>query len=183
MEQNPPPPYGNPSGYNPPPNYNNPSQPLFQLNVDPPAHFMLRSAASWSRVMAICGILLGILFIAFAFVVQNAANNSTNATWEGFFSDGRISDSERQTAVTIYMVFFIVVGLIFLISGLFAISFSNKISMALRANDANSLRAGFAAVRNYFAFRTIILIICLLLCLLMIIGILNQPAGNGGRFD
>ena len=42
------------------------------------------------------------------------------------------------------MVTYIVLGLILLISSIFALNFGNKISRALKTNDQASLSAGFA---------------------------------------
>ena len=64
------------------------------------------------------------------------------------------------------MITYIVMGLILLISSIFALNFGNKITRALRTNDQMSLTAGFAGVRNYFAFWAILMIICLLLMLI-----------------
>jgi Family of unknown function (DUF5362) len=87
-----------------------------------------------------------------------------------------------EAAATIYMIIFIIIGAVFFISGIFSMRFGNKISVALKANDQNSLRDAFAAVRNFFAFRTIIMIIWLLLILIIVIGVMNQP-NYGGRYD
>lgn len=159
------------------------SSSLFQLNIDVPASFMLRSAASWSKAMAIIGIIMGIIFFVIAFLMQGALN-SPGSNLEGLLGERGVSSSEKQFAVTFYTILLVVIGLIFLISGLFGISFSNKISAALRTNDQNVLRSGFAAARNMFAFRTIIMIIWLLILLIMLFGIINDPgSGDGGRFD
>ena len=68
------------------------------------------------------------------------------------------------------MAFYILVGLMFIISSIFALNAGNKITGGLKGNDQAMLNAGFAGARNYFAFWAIIMILTLLLMLLGIMG-------------
>ncbi|HWC54664.1 MAG TPA: hypothetical protein VG676_13840 [Chitinophagaceae bacterium] len=141
MNQTPPPPPGS----------------LFQLNIDTNAHQALRSAASWSKVLGVVGLILGILFIILGILVQSALKGNAelgeNASLMG----------------NIGMAVYIILGLVMFISSIFCLNFGSKINAALRANDQYSLSAGFAAARNYFAFWAIICIICLLLFVLSVV--------------
>src|SRR5579885_3482737 len=130
---------------------------LFQLNIDTNAHQTLRSAATWSKVLGIVGIILGGLFFLLGFIMQSATKG--NAEF------GENATLVRNVGMTVYIIF----GLVMVISSIFLLIFSNKIGTALRSNDQYSLTAGFAAARNYFAFWAILCIIFLLLFILTIV--------------
>jgi magnesium-transporting ATPase (P-type) len=150
----------------------NPGTSLFQLNIDANTSYSLKSAASWAKVLAVCGLIIGILFIVAGLFVQNFMSGySFNNRY-----DDELGGTSMQTATTIGMVMYIVIGLIFVISSIFALNFGNRISRALRANDQYTLSSGFSAVRNYFAFWAILMII---LILLMLIGVAGAAAGGG----
>lgn len=139
---------------------------LFQLNLDANNSFTLRSAASWAKVTAILGLVFGILFIAIGFLVQNAVRNNPYSRYDD--DEYRGSANILENMGTAGMVIYIFFGVLVIIGSIFALNFGNKISTALRTNDQNTLRSGFSAIRNYFAYWSILMIICLLL---MIIGI------------
>ncbi len=147
-------------------NQPNPGTSLFQLNLDAANSYTLRSAASWAKVLAIVGIIIGVLFFGIGLLVQSAISSSGYG--DRYYGSG-FSGSNRMLA-NAGMITYIVLGLILLISSIFALNFGNKITRALRTNDQMSLSSGFAGVRNYFAFWAILMIICLLL---MLIGVAN----------
>lgn len=143
----------------PPPN---PNTSLFQLNLDASNSNTLRSAASWAKVLGVLGIIFGILFLAIAFLVQNALS-TTRGGLDNFGYEGSTS-----MIANFGMGIYICMGVLTIIGSIFALIFGNKISSALRTNDPYTLRGGFAGLRNYFAFWGILMIIGLIL---MIIGI------------
>ena len=138
--------------------------PLFELNVDMNANLALRSAASWAKVLAIVGFILGFFFVIAGILVQVAMNSNTYSAY------GRNS----SIVGNIGMVFYIIIGLIMIIGSIFSLNFSNRITTAVRTNDQFALSSGFNAARNYFAFWAVITIIFLLLCLLGVLGALSR---------
>lgn len=139
---------------------------LFSLNLDAQNSYTLRSMASWSKVLGWVGLILGILFMLLGIMVQQAMNQYGYRSYRG----GGLS----ATAIGNYgMAVYIVMGLVFVVTSIFAINTGNKINTALRANDQMALSAGFANARNYFAFWAIIIIIILLFVLLGILGSLS----------
>jgi magnesium-transporting ATPase (P-type) len=139
---------------------------LFQLNLDATNSSTLRSAASWAKVVGIIGIIFGILFFFVAVMVQYALNNANAAgELEGF----RYKTNTSMMA-NVGMGIYICMGVLTIVGSVFAINFGSKISSALRTNDQNTLRSGFAGLRNYFAFWGVLMIIGLLL---MILGIMS----------
>jgi ABC-type uncharacterized transport system permease subunit len=138
----------------------NQSQPqntsLFSMNLDAQNSYTLRSMASWGKVLGVVGLILGILFVIFGVIAQQAIRHSTygyNYERAGF---------SGNTLATMGLAVYLVMGLVMIISSIFALNAGNKISMALKANNQPALNAGFAGARNYFAFWAVILIICLL---------------------
>jgi hypothetical protein len=149
----------------------NPNTSLFQLNVDASTSYSLRGAATWAKVLAVCGLIIGILCIVSGLFVQNLMSNySFNSRY-----NDELDGTTMKTASTIGMVMYILIGLVFVISSIFALNFGNRITRALRSNDQNSLSSGFLAARNYFAFWAILMIIMLLL---MLIGVAGALAGG-----
>jgi hypothetical protein len=140
---------------------------LFQLNLDAQNSYTLRSAASWAKVLGICGLILGILFVILGIMVQAAISRYESLDYGYRY---RSSGMSMGTLGNIGMAFYIVVGLVFVITSIFAINAGNKINGGLRTNDQATLNAGFAGIRNYFAFWAIIIIILLLLILLGVAG-------------
>jgi cbb3-type cytochrome oxidase subunit 3 len=72
------------------------------------------------------------------------------------------------------LIAYVIMGLIFIISSMFALNGGNKINQGLKANDQAALNTGFAGVRNYFAFWTILMILFLLLILISLLGTLGK---------
>lgn len=136
---------------------------LFSLNLDAQNSYTLRSMASWAKVLGWVGLILGILFVLLGVMVQQAMNQYGYRSYRG----GGLS----AAAIGNYgMAIYLLMGLVFIVTSIFAINAGSKINAALRANDQASLSAGFANARNYFAFWAIIIIIMLLFVLLGILG-------------
>jgi hypothetical protein len=142
---------------------------LFQLNLEPDNSPALRGAASWARVLAITGIAFGILFFAIGISFKS---QQSDITWSdyGTLTELKEYNQKLRMAATIRMLSCVLTGLVFIVSSIFALSFSNRIRRALRSNDQPLLAAGFAAVRNYFAFWSVLMILMLLLAVLAGLG-------------
>ncbi|MGQ0738418.1 MAG: DUF5362 family protein [Bacteroidota bacterium] len=134
---------------------------LFSLNLDAQNSYTLRSAASWAKVLGVVGMILGILFILLGILVQQAMSRYGGSYRSGGFSASAVGSWG--------MAFYVIVGLVMIISSVFALNAGNKINAALRANDQAALSAGFANTRNYFAIWAIIIIILLLLVLISVL--------------
>ena len=142
----------------------NQSNSLFELNIDANANMTLRSAATWARVLGIVSLIMGIFFVIFGVIWQNTIKSSGSGYSSAYGSIMRTSG----------LVYFLVIGIVMIISAIFALNFASRISTAVKANDQVSLSMGLGAVRNYFAFWSVICIIFLLLLLLGIMGSLSR---------
>ena len=145
----------------------NPNTSLFNLNLDANNGYTLRSAASWAKVLGIVSIILAILFIAIGVLFPTAISQSSGRYDEDFGGSRMMGQ--------LGMIMYVCIGILYLVSGMFAMNFGNKIARSLRSNDQSSLNAGFAALRNLFAYWAILMIIGLLL---MLIGVAAM-AGSG----
>lgn len=144
----------------------NQSSSLFSLNLDAQNSYTLRSMASWSKVLGWVGIILGILFILLGIMVQQAMSQYG---YRSYRSGGFSASAIGNYGLAVYVV----LGLIFVITSIFAINAGGKINAALRANDQAALSSGFANARNYFAFWAVLIIIMLLFVLLGLLGSLG----------
>jgi hypothetical protein len=140
---------------------------LFSLNLDAQNSYTLRSMASWSKVLGWVGMILGVLFIILGIMVQQAM--SQYGGYRSYRSGGFSASAIGNYGLAVYVV----LGLIFVITSIFAINAGGKINAALRANDQAALSSGFANARNYFAFWAVIIIIMLLFVLLGVLGSLG----------
>lgn len=134
---------------------------LFSLNLDAQNSYTLRSAASWSKVLGVVGMILGILIMILGILVQQALSRSGGI---------RTSGISGNTLGNVGMAFYLVMGLVMVVSSIFALNAGNKISTALKANDQDALSKGFSAARNYFALWAIVIIILLLFVFIGVIG-------------
>ena len=138
---------------------------LFQLNLDASNSAALRSAASWAKVLAICGIIISILCFIVGILIQTVI---TTYNRQGYLGN---ESGSSQLLANAGMAVYLILGIILLLSSIFALNFGNKINRALRSNDQLSLSAGFAGLRNYFALWAIIMIISLLLMIISVAGL------------
>lgn len=144
---------------------------LFQLNLDAQNTYTLRSAATWAKVLGVVGMIMGILFFITGIVLQQAVNRSGDA-FETYRYKG--SGLSASSIGNIGLAVYVLMGLVFVISSIFALNAGKKINTGLRANDMGTLSSGFANARNYFAFWAIMIIIMLLLVLLSIMGSIGR---------
>lgn len=135
---------------------------LFSLNLDAQNSYTLRSMASWSKVLGVVGLILGILFIILGIMVQQAMSKYG---YRSYRSGGFSASSIGNAGMAVYVI----LGLIMIVTSIFALNTGNKINAALRANDQAALSSGFANARNYFAFWAVMIIIILLLVLLSLL--------------
>jgi hypothetical protein len=136
---------------------------LFQLNLDAQNSYTLRSAASWAKVLGIAGMIMGLLFVIAGIIAQQALSQSSSL----YRNDTGFS---ARTLGNAGLIVYVLMGLVFIISSIFALNAGNKINQGLKANDQATLNAGFAGARNYFAFWAILIILMLLLMLIGIAG-------------
>ncbi len=138
---------------------------LFSLNLDAQNSYTLRSAASWAKVLGVAGMILGILFVLLGILVQQTVSR---------YGSYRTSGISTNTLGNMGMAVYVIMGLVMIISSIFAMNAGNKINAALKTNDQGALSAGFAGARNYFAIWAIIIIILLLFCLIGVLGALGR---------
>ena len=141
---------------------------LFQLNLDAQNSYTLRSAASWARVLGVVSLIMGILIIIFGIIFQQAVSRS------GLDYYDRDSGVSASTLGNLGMVMYVLMGIIFILSAVFAMNAGNKINAGLKNNDQATLNAGFAGARNFFALWAILTILFLVLILISMLGALGN---------
>lgn len=133
---------------------------LFQLNLDAQNSYTLRSTASWAKVLGVVSIICAILFIVGGIIFQQ--NVSKLTVGSQYRSSGLTAGSLGNMGLVMYVIF----GLIFGLSGMFAMNAGNKINIGLRTNNMEALNSGFAGARNFFALWAILVILMLVLVLI-----------------
>lgn len=144
----------------------NPSNSLFSLNLDAQNSYTLRSAASWAKVLGVVSIIIAILCIIGGVVFQQKA--ASIGAFDGYNS--RETGLSSGSLASLGLVMYVLIGLLYGLSGLFALNAGNKIGGGLKTNNMELLNAGFAGARNFFAFWAILMILSLLLMLIGVMG-------------
>ena len=143
----------------------NPTTSLFQMNLDAQNSYNLRSAASWAKVLGVVGIITGAIIIILMLIAVSQLQGYRDYGYRrGGLGEMFGGSTIAATKMGLWML--IITGIIFILGGIFSFSFGNKINVALRSNDQNGLNGGFAALRNYYAVRSITIIIVLIFFLL-----------------
>jgi len=139
---------------------------LFSLNLDAQNSYTLRSVASWAKVLGVVSIIIAVLCIIGGIIFQQKAGS-----FSGFdsYSSGRSGISAGSLG-NMGLVMYVVIGLLYGLSGMFALNAGNKINSGLKTNNMELLNGGFANARNFFAFWAILMILFLLLMLIGIMG-------------
>lgn len=138
---------------------------LFQLNLDAQNSFTLRSAATWAKVLGVVGIMVGVIFIILAATTLSQLGQYAYSSRSGGMN---MFGSRSLMATKTGLWLFLITGLIFVLGGIFSFSFGNKVGQGLKTSDQQGLNNGFAALRNYYALRSIVLIIVLLFLFLLL---------------
>lgn len=139
---------------------------LFSLNLDAQNSYTLRSVASWAKVLGIVSIIIALLCVIGGIIFQQNADKFSGI--DGYSSRG--SGLSSGTMANLGMVMYVVLGLLYGLSGMFALNAGNKINSGLKTNNMELLNGGFANARNFFAFWAILMILFLLLILIGIMG-------------
>lgn len=141
---------------------------LFQVGMDESSKVVLKSAATWGKVLGVAGIIYGGFFILIAFMAENILKNYGQYGYGNSYNE-----NELRQGAGIARVMYIIIGAVIIIGSVFAFNFGNKISRALQTNDQLALRSGFAGVRNYFAFWSVLMLIGLLIFVLTLLAALS----------
>lgn len=141
---------------------------LFQLSLDGQNSYTLRSVASWAKVLGVVSIICAILFIAFGIIFQQ--NASRYVSGSGYRTQGFSASNLGNMGLVMYVI----MGLIFGMSGMFAMNAGNKIRLGLRTNNMEALNSGFAGARNFFALWAILVILMLVLMMIGALGALGS---------
>ncbi len=142
------------------------SSSLFSLNLDAQNSYNLRNAASWAKVLGIVSIIIAGLCIISGILIQQAVSRYGEFDSYRYRSSGLSARGLGNMGLAVY----IIMALLYGISGLFALNAGNKINVGLKTNNMESLNSGFAAARNFFAFWAVLMIIFLLLILVGLMG-------------
>ena len=145
---------------------------LFQLNLDAQNSYYLRSSASWARILGVCGMIIAFLLGAYAIYILVELSDTYEYGRNRFMD--RISRDSTTESLSASAIFLLIVALIFFFGGLFSFRFGKRISTALQANTQEGINSAFLQLRNYFALRSITLIIVLLFVLIGILGNLSN---------
>ncbi|MGB3088367.1 MAG: hypothetical protein WBB20_00255 [Chitinophagaceae bacterium] len=139
---------------------------LFSLNLDAQNSYTLRSVASWDKVLGVVSIITAILCIIGGIIFQQYA-----ASYSDYGSYRSRSSAMNTGAMgSIGLVFYVIMGLLYGISGMFALNAGNKINAGLKTNNMELLNGGFAGARNFFALWAILMIFFLIMVLIGLAG-------------
>lgn len=143
---------------------------LFSLSLDAQNSYTLRSAATWAKVLGVVSMIMGILFVGLGILIQQTVSRSYGAFENQYRDSGFSASTLGNMGMAVYLVF----GLLYIVSAIFALNAGNKIGRGLKTNDMATLNSGFAGARNFFAFWAILMIIMLLFVVLGALGMMSS---------
>ena len=142
---------------------------IFSLSMDFQSSSVLKSAASWARLLAILGFVLAVLSVIIA--VKMPSTMKAAPAMEGY-GDPAANATATKMAGTIGLVTYCFMGLIFAISSTISLTFARKTNMALAANDSVTLTEAFSSLKNFFVLWTVLTILTVLLMLITVAGVI-----------
>ncbi|MBI5856775.1 MAG: hypothetical protein HZB42_03910 [Sphingobacteriales bacterium] len=148
----------------------NPGSSLFSLNLDAQNSYTLRNTASWAKVLGVVSLIIAVLCIVYGVIAQQQISRMRDL--DGLYRYRRSINT--NTLASIGLVVYIIMAIVYGLSGFFALNAGNKINTGLKTNDMQTLNAGFAGARNFFALWTILMILFLILLLLGLAGNLSS---------
>ena len=139
---------------------------LFSMSLDAQNSYTLRSMASWAKVLGVVSIIIAVICVILGVVMQQAISRYDSYSYR---SSGLSANALGNAGLITYVI----LGLLYGLSGIFAMNAGNKINSGLRSNSMETLNSGFAAARNFFAFWAILVILFLLLILISLLSALS----------
>ena len=112
---------------------------LFELQVDPVSIQHLQDAAKWGKFLSIIGFIMIGLLVFLGVVMGTMLSAFSSAANVGNLKVGMIS------------VFYIAFAFLYFFPCLYLFRFSNKMQIAFRTNDQESLTDGFANLKSCLA--------------------------------
>ena len=146
---------------------------LFSLSIDPLTKAHLNDTARWARFLSIAGMVmigLGLLISILTLTV-----------WQDRFFRYTVNGQESQNLSAAmrmgYLFFMLVVLLVAFVPLMYLLQFSNRLRVALSANDQDDLNLAFMNLKKYFRYLGIVLIVVLAFYAI-VFGITFLFAGN-----
>lgn len=147
----------------------NQSNSLFSLNLDAQNSYTLRNMASWAKVLGICSIIIAALCVIIGIIIQQKASQFSDFDSYRYRSSGLSSNAFGNAGLIVYVI----MGLLYGLSGMFAMNAGNRINAGLRTNSMETLNSGFAGARNFFVLWAVLVIIFLLLIVISLLSLLS----------
>lgn len=135
-----------------------------QPQITPQSLKYLLTAAKWGKFLSILGFIsIGFLVIAGLLMsLVFSIMGSEMQEMPGLFS---------KVSPTVLSIFYIVLGVVFLLPVYYMNSFSNNVSKAARNNDTMALTMALRRLKNLFAFAGIYTIAILALYVIIVIAV------------
>lgn len=140
---------------------------LFSMNLDAQNSYTLRSTASWAKVLGVASLITAGLCLLFGIIVQQALSRYDSGLYS-YRRSGFSASGMGAMGLAVYVIMALLYG----ISGIFALNAGNKINAGLKTNNMETLNAGFAGARNFFALWAILLIIFLIIMFISLMGMM-----------
>lgn len=131
--------------------------PLFSLTIDPLTKTQLSDASKWARFLAIVGMVLLLLMIAFGVFFSTLLSSRMGDL------DAEATSGWRSAMGVGMAVVYIIIAVIWFFPLLFLLRFANAMRTALNGNNQDALNASFANLKRCFKYIGIVTIILLVI--------------------
>lgn len=132
-------------------------RPLFSLVIDPVTKAHLNDTARWARFLSIAGLVI----IGLAFILAVLTLTLWKDRTFGYTITGRENEEVTNTMRIGYMIFMMCLLLVAFFPLMYLLQFSNRMRVALAANEQQDLNLSFLNLKKYFRYLGIIILIAL----------------------
>ena len=148
---------------------------LFTLNVDNPIKSYLGETAKWGRFLAILGLVVcGLMVLGGLIMVTTFSNTPAGQSY-----DANGNANPFFAAGPYLLIFYILFAVLYFFPCLYLLRFSNKMKLALVADDQEMLTESFRNLKALFRYVGILTLIILAFYALAIVFSLIAAATTG----
>ena len=148
---------------------------LFTLTIDNPIKVHLVEAAKWGRFLAIVGFIFCAIFLLAGLSKASSLSGASSSPYYDEYGNAYPAPSASVPDTTLFILL-VLSSILYFFPCLFMLRFSNKIKLALLADDQERLTDSFRNLKLMFRFVGIITLIFVALYLLLIIFFMSKGA-------
>jgi hypothetical protein len=135
-----------------------------ELQADTEIQNHLLTTATWAKITAVCGFIISILIVVFAYLFVNQLSR------QSYFYGSRGLSTGEQVA----LIFYIIVAIVHAILSFLQFRFASNIQIAIHSTDQFAFTKAFQTLKTFAIIRAIVAILTGLLFIFGLLGIASR---------